>query len=86
MKDYINNKPCSFYGSATVGSKGQVVIPQEAREAMGIHPGDKLVIIGMKDGTMLGMCTVDGVETFLNEMTDRLATIRKAIDTTKKES
>lgn len=82
----MNNKPCAFYGSATVGSKGQIVIPQEARETMNIQTGDKLVIIGMKDGTMLGMCTVDGVETFLNEMTDRLATIRKAIDTTKKES
>ncbi len=81
----MHSKPCTFYGTATVGSKGQIVIPQEAREELGIKPGDKLVIIGLKDRAMLGVCTVDGVETFLGEMTDRLDSIRKVIDTTKKE-
>ncbi len=34
-----------FWGSATVGSKGQVVIPLEAREGLNIKEGDKLLII-----------------------------------------
>lgn len=34
-----------FWGSATVGSKGQVVIPSEAREGLNINEGDKLLII-----------------------------------------
>lgn len=29
-----------------VGEKGQFVIPKEAREIFGIHPGDTLIILG----------------------------------------
>ncbi|MBR3159108.1 MAG: AbrB/MazE/SpoVT family DNA-binding domain-containing protein [Atopobiaceae bacterium] len=32
--------------TATVGTKGQIVIPKEAREMFGIMPGDTLVILG----------------------------------------
>ncbi|MFZ1360705.1 MAG: AbrB/MazE/SpoVT family DNA-binding domain-containing protein [Candidatus Saccharimonadales bacterium] len=34
-----------LYGTATVGSKGQIVIPAEAREDLGIQPGDRLYIV-----------------------------------------
>ena len=34
-----------FWGSATVGTKGQFVIPAEAREKLGIHEGDKILIL-----------------------------------------
>ena len=33
-------------GSATVGAKGQIVIPQVVREMFGIKPGDTLLILG----------------------------------------
>ena len=39
-------KKTGFLGSATVGTKGQIVIPADAREAMGIKEGDKVVILG----------------------------------------
>ncbi|MBR3383891.1 MAG: AbrB/MazE/SpoVT family DNA-binding domain-containing protein [Atopobiaceae bacterium] len=32
--------------TATVGTKGQIVIPKEARDMFGIEPGDVLVILG----------------------------------------
>ena len=32
--------------SATVGEKGQIVIPKQAREIFGIKPGDTLIILG----------------------------------------
>lgn len=32
--------------TATVGAKGQIVIPKEARDMFGIVPGDTLVILG----------------------------------------
>ena len=32
--------------TATVGTKGQIVIPKEARDMFGIMPGDTLVILG----------------------------------------
>lgn len=30
---------------ATLSSKNQIVIPKEAREALGIKPGDKLIVV-----------------------------------------
>lgn len=35
--------------TATVGAKGQIVIPKEARDMFGIKPGDTLVILGDVD-------------------------------------
>lgn len=32
--------------SATVGEKGQIVIPKQARELFGIAPGDTLILLG----------------------------------------
>lgn len=35
----------AIYGMVTVGERGQIVIPAEARRDLGIEPGDKLVIM-----------------------------------------
>ena len=35
-----------FAWTVTVGEKGQIVIPKQARQAFGIQPGDTLVILG----------------------------------------
>lgn len=40
-------KPKEKYAwTATVGEKGQIVIPKQARDIFDIHPGDTLVILG----------------------------------------
>lgn len=39
-------KPEGKYAwTVTVGTKGQIVIPKEAREVFGIQPGDNLLIL-----------------------------------------
>lgn len=35
-----------FAWTVTVGEKGQIVIPKQAREVFGISPGDTLVLLG----------------------------------------
>lgn len=35
--------------SVTVGAKGQIVIPKQAREVFGIEPGDTLLVLGDVD-------------------------------------
>ena len=35
-----------MYGIVTVGERGQIVIPKEARNQFNIKPGDKLIVIG----------------------------------------
>lgn len=40
-------KPEGKYAwTVTVGEKGQIVIPKQAREVFGIQPGDNLVLLG----------------------------------------
>ena len=34
-----------FYGSTTVGERGQIVLPAKLREVMGINAGDKLLVL-----------------------------------------
>ncbi|MBE5775851.1 MAG: AbrB/MazE/SpoVT family DNA-binding domain-containing protein [Clostridiales bacterium] len=41
------NRPEGKYAwTATVGEKGQIVIPKQAREIFGIRPGDTLLLLG----------------------------------------
>lgn len=41
------NAPDGKYAwTVTVGSKGQIVIPKEARAIFGIEPGDTLILLG----------------------------------------
>ena len=42
--------PDGYYAwTATVGEKGQIVIPKQARDLFQIKPGDTLLILGEKD-------------------------------------
>ncbi|TFF98574.1 MAG: AbrB/MazE/SpoVT family DNA-binding domain-containing protein [Promethearchaeota archaeon] len=41
-----NSKNHIFFGSTTVGERGQITIPIEAREQFSINPGDKLLVFG----------------------------------------
>jgi AbrB family looped-hinge helix DNA binding protein len=36
---------CKVMVEATLSSKNQIVIPREAREALGVRPGDKVVVV-----------------------------------------
>ncbi|NPC92048.1 AbrB/MazE/SpoVT family DNA-binding domain-containing protein [Bacillus sp. WMMC1349] len=35
-----------IFGTVKVGTKGQIVIPKEARDAFNIRPGDSLLMLG----------------------------------------
>ncbi len=42
--------PKGYYAwTATVGEKGQIVIPKQAREIFDIKPGDSLLILGAEE-------------------------------------
>ncbi len=43
----MKTKPKGKYAwSVTVGEKGQIVIPKQARAIFGIEPGDSLLLLG----------------------------------------
>jgi AbrB family looped-hinge helix DNA binding protein len=39
--------------SATITSKGQITVPKEIREALGVRPGDRLAFHRRGDGTVV---------------------------------
>jgi len=39
------NKSAKFFGKVPVGTKGQIVIPVEARKVMNIKAGDSVIVI-----------------------------------------
>ena len=39
-------KKDKYVGICKVGEKGQFVIPKEARDIFGFHPGDTLIVLG----------------------------------------
>ena len=72
-----------FYGTATVGEKGQLVIPAEARQAMGVVKGDKLLVFGM-GSSMLALVKLSEVEQFASHLSAKLEVIRSIISKTEK--
>ena len=54
------------FGIATVGERGQIVIPQKARKVFNISSGDQLLIIGdINQG--IGIIKVDDLTDYLNQ-------------------
>jgi AbrB family looped-hinge helix DNA binding protein len=43
-----------FYGTTTLGARGQVVIPVQARKDLKLKPGNQLMVMG-KFGKLLGL-------------------------------
>jgi len=43
----------TFFGSASVGERGQIVIPAEARKTLGIEFSDKVLVFGHGKGLLL---------------------------------
>lgn len=41
------------YGTTTIGERGQTVIPAEARTALGLGKGEKLLVFSMDDNMLL---------------------------------
>lgn len=62
----------AFYGSSTLGERGQLVIPAEARAEMDFHPGDKILIMRHPVHRGLVLVKLDSVREFLDEFSREL--------------
>ncbi len=61
----IIDKIPKFYGAVTVGERGQVAIPAEARRELEIPPGTKLLAFGNLDAKALMFVKVEFMAEFL---------------------
>ena len=71
-----------FMGAATVGERGQVVIPAEARERLDIKPGDKLLVFVHPAGWGVAFAKFDQLQQAKQELEHALVTIEE-IDATE---
>lgn len=70
----MHNK--KLYGTATVGTKGQVVIPSNAREEVNIKAGDRLYVIGSPDGGFIGLLKEEAIEAVMQHLTAQIESFR----------
>ncbi len=70
-----------FYGKVPVGTKGQIVIPAEARKAMNINPGDNVIIISGPPHHDKTITIIPEVEfnKFLKFFEERVIDLKKAV-------
>jgi AbrB family looped-hinge helix DNA binding protein len=72
MNGTIKNK---IYGSATVGERGQIVIPADIRKSFSIKPGDKLMVFAKSE--MIGLIPMEEFSHFLDQASEALSRIKK---------
>ena len=61
-----------LYGTATVGTKGQVVIPADAREELDIQTGDRLYVVGSEKGKFVGFIKEEQLRKMIDHLTDNV--------------
>jgi AbrB family looped-hinge helix DNA binding protein len=66
-----------FYGSVTVGERGQVVIPAQARRDHDIASGQKLIVLGNADG--IAMLSIDTLLAVLGDSAELLTHLKRAL-------
>lgn len=66
-----------LYGTTTVGTKGQVVIPAEAREELSIKAGDKFYVVGSSKACMLVFLQEEKLEHFIDHMQIELESLKE---------
>jgi len=69
-----------LFGTATVGTKGQVVIPADARELFDIKPGDRLYVVGSEKAQWVGFLKEDQLRALVEHLTDNIEQYRSVID------
>lgn len=65
-----------LYGTATVGTKGQVVIPATAREELGINTGDRLYVIGSPKKGVAMLLKEEELDKFIEHMNFHIEEIK----------
>lgn len=76
----------TLYGIATVGPKGQIVIPVEARKRLGVNPGDKVVIIGPENKPkVIGIASEEVFQNILETVGNRFSNLNDSYESQRKK-
>ena len=81
VNDLLKERVPKFYGSTTVGERGQVVIPAEARKEFQIASATKLLVFGNKRAGVLVLTKADSVTEFLSRAMSMLTEFKENLKT-----
>jgi AbrB family looped-hinge helix DNA binding protein len=59
-------------GSTILGERGQVVIPKDIRERLGLKPGAQLMVLHQKHGPIM-LFPIEHMRQFLDGMTSKMS-------------
>ncbi|MDX2776461.1 AbrB/MazE/SpoVT family DNA-binding domain-containing protein [Streptomyces caniscabiei] len=74
-----------LYGTATVGTKGQIVIPADAREELNIKPGDRMYVMNAMHGSGIVLLKEEMLESLVQQMTEHIESFRALSKDNNKE-
>lgn len=75
----IKNDEHKFYGTTSIGKRGQMVVPVEARRSMNVKDGEKLLVFGMgKD--MFAVMKLSQIEEFASMLSKKLKAIEGVLN------
>jgi AbrB family looped-hinge helix DNA binding protein len=72
-------KDMKFYGSTTVGERGQIVLPAKLRNDFTIKKGDKLLVIGNTDQYRIVLVNPESMNNYLELMSQHINKIKSTI-------
>jgi AbrB family looped-hinge helix DNA binding protein len=70
MKQHDENRP-DFFSITTMGERGQVVIPKDAREALSLSAGDKLVVLPSRHGNGVLLMKEENIRLLALQMSEK---------------
>jgi len=68
-----------FYGSTTIGERGQIVLPAKLRNDFKIQKGDKLLVLGNADGFHISLVNPETMSKHLDLMSERITKMKSTI-------
>ncbi len=78
------HKHIQLMGTVSVGPKGQVVIPVEVREWMGITPGDKLIALYFDEKKSVAFITEEQAQEYVEKMGDQFTSMKQTLQKARK--
>ena len=85
MLSDLSDKMPKFYASVTVGERGQIAIPAEARRELEITQGTKLVVLGSPDNQMLLILKAEAVIELMAHTTALMSQFEQVLKTDNTE-